>query len=95
MKMDPNTKILITTEEVRHYCKCHNDYHSPDDDTPALINNIGNKYWMKHGMLHRETGPAVIYQNGHRLYYLDGIEVEKFEFVERYEMLYLKEYKGR
>jgi hypothetical protein len=32
----------------------------------------GDKVWYKYGKLHREDGPAVIYSNGRKEYYLNG-----------------------
>lgn len=34
-------------------------------DIPAIIDSIGNRYWMNHGILHRDGDkPAIIYRNG-------------------------------
>jgi len=49
-----------------------------DNDEPALICTYGSQYWYKHGLQHRENGPAVIThtyeewrQNG-KLHRVDG-----------------------
>lgn len=46
---------------------------------PALVTD-GGEYWMIHGRLHRETGPAKILKSklGNREeYYLDGLRYPK------------------
>ena len=32
----------------------------------------GSKFWYKHGILHREHGPAMIYSNGIEVWYLNA-----------------------
>ena len=44
------TKFLFD----RHYF-----YHSKKDK-PAIILNNGDRYWYKHGILHRNKKPAII-----------------------------------
>lgn len=41
-------------------------------DRPSLISTSGAKFWHKHNELHRETGPAIIDQNGFKSYVLNG-----------------------
>lgn len=42
------------------------------DDKPASYNVLGDKFWYKDGLLHRLTGPAVIYSNGLSEYWING-----------------------
>ena len=46
---------------------------------------------------HRETGPAVqhiqLCQRKHQ-YWIEGKRLSRKDFIKRYEMIYLKEYKG-
>jgi hypothetical protein len=36
------------------------------------INEFGQKYWLLHGELHREDGPAIEWYNGDKGWYLYG-----------------------
>jgi hypothetical protein len=50
-----------------------NSLHSPDENTPALINPITNsQFYYKNGNIHRLTGPAVITVNYSSEFWLDG-----------------------
>lgn len=43
-----------------------------DDDLPAVIVENGPKYWLQHGVQHRENGPAVIHPDGSTEYWVEG-----------------------
>lgn len=76
---------------IEKYIKCHyvNDkLHC--DDGPAIICKNGVKYWYKHGLRHREDGPAIEsikYCEANFWYYegkyigasYEGFSQEKFE----------------
>jgi hypothetical protein len=48
--------------------------HSIDDLPAVICNETGTKVWMKHGVLHREGGPATISCNGARCaWYENGV----------------------
>jgi hypothetical protein len=51
-----------------------NDISAPDENTPAYQNiNTGYKVWYKKGLiLHRLNGPARIYFDGTKEFYLNG-----------------------
>ena len=68
------------------------------NDKPAVINSQGEKLWYKHGVFHRENGPAIITEN--RDYYWENnkhiktIEKKKnnsFNLMELYQK-YKKKY---
>jgi hypothetical protein len=46
---------------------------SPDENTPAWENTLnGLKYWcLKGRIFHRLTGPAIIYSDGNKWYFLN------------------------
>lgn len=37
-----------------------------------IIDNIGNEYWYKDDLLHREAGPAMICDSGAEYWYMHG-----------------------
>ncbi|MDP3445995.1 MAG: hypothetical protein Q8T08_24305 [Ignavibacteria bacterium] len=37
------------------------------------IDDMGTKSWYLNGVLHREDGPALIYESGCKLWYLNGL----------------------
>jgi hypothetical protein len=43
-----------------------------EDDLPAVEYPSGIKHWYKNGKKHRETGPAVVWPDGDRSYFLEG-----------------------
>lgn len=47
-------------------------YHSENDEPSVIDTNDGTKYWYKHGNLHRNNGPAVIYTDGAETWFQDG-----------------------
>jgi len=46
-----------------------------------IIDGDGTESWYKDGKLHREDGPARIYQNGARYYYLNGDYIEEKDYL--------------
>lgn len=58
-----------------------------DNDEPALICSYGSQYWYKHGLQHRDRGPAVITptyeewrQNG-KFHRLDGPALKFYDHI--------------
>lgn len=53
----------------KHYCKCHQALHSPDEDTPAWEREF-QKEWHQHGMLFRPNDkPCVVSDTKYQLTY--------------------------
>ncbi len=49
------------------------ELHSPNNDTPALIDQFGNKFYCCNGVYHREKDlPALEYENGKKEWYYNG-----------------------
>lgn len=46
------------------------------NDKPSLIMGDGTKKWHKHGHLHRNCGPAIIFSNGTELFYKEGMFIK-------------------
>jgi len=36
-----------------------------------IINKVGNKFWYKNNLLHREDGPAIEYADGSKEWYIE------------------------
>jgi hypothetical protein len=51
-------------------------YHR-DGDKPAWIWPNGTLVWLKNGDWHRTTGPAIIYPNNKKEYWVNDIEITK------------------
>jgi hypothetical protein len=47
--------------------KLHRDGYLPAVEFPD-----GSKQWFKYGETHRETGPAIVWANGHKNHFLAG-----------------------
>ena len=45
-----------------------------------IIDDDGNKFFYMNGKFHNENGPAIIYANGIKNWYLDGICYTENEF---------------
>lgn len=96
------TKVRMVTEGsgkdqcAGYICSCHKKYHSPNDDEPALYNPIGTRYWASHGIIHRDSGPAILSKDNSTLieYWVNGTKITREQFVLRYEMAFLKPYNG-
>jgi hypothetical protein len=57
-----------------------NDKMHSFGDNPAFICARGHKFWYKHGVYHRENGPAIIWCDGKKNYFLDGAGYSKEEW---------------
>jgi hypothetical protein len=42
-----------------------------------IVNAEGDNFWYQHGEFHRDDGPAIIYANGHKSWWLNN---ERFTF---------------
>ena len=45
------------------------------------INDLGTKLWSKNGALHRLDGPAVVYADGNKRWFLNDTEYTHDEFI--------------
>lgn len=43
---------------------------------------IGNTWYLRNAILHREDGPAIVFIGGDELYYLNGVNISKERFIE-------------
>lgn len=48
-----------------------------ENDLPAIICGNGDMYWYYEGVLHRDDGPAIIYHNGKKEYYCNGLYITR------------------
>jgi len=60
----------------------------PENYTGIVELESGTKIWYKNGNLHREDGPAVVWINGNKSWYLDGkyiwySEYNKLDFTNK------------
>ncbi len=64
------------------------DYHR-DNDKPAIIYpNELRIWWFKHGLLHRDRGPAIIdNDSGNKWWYKNGIRLSKYFIIRRFQRL--------
>jgi hypothetical protein len=37
----------------------------------------GTEKWYRHGLRHRDDGPAAIYPDGRRIWFVDGVKVRE------------------
>lgn len=76
--------IYDPLSDMYYWVDTKGKYHSPEGfDLPAKIYPDGRKEHYKHGVLHREAGPAV-YDSHYDVYCLHGRECSYEEFI-RYE----------
>jgi len=47
------------------------------------IDEIGNKFWCLNGKLHREDGPAVEFENGDKVWFLNNVCLTEQEWLDR------------
>jgi hypothetical protein len=52
-----------------------NDELHRDGDKPAWITAAGTLEWCKNGLRHRTIGPAVIYSNKKKEYWINGVDI--------------------
>jgi hypothetical protein len=52
-----------------------------ENDLPAVIYADGTQKWYKDGEHHRENGPAVIWHDGEKEYWLNGRQVSEEEVM--------------
>jgi len=48
-----------------------------DNDKPAMISAAGVKYWFRHGLKHRDKGPAILFPTGEEFYWKNGKPIER------------------
>ena len=60
------------------------DLHSPNEETPALISTHGTIQWRFEGKKHRLSGPAVIWPNGGKRFYLNGNSYDFKEWIQNH-----------
>lgn len=54
---------------------------------PSIINSNGQIEYMKHGLNHRVDGPAVIYSDSSKEYWINGKKIDPTEFFLKYGVL--------
>lgn len=69
------SKIKIIHQEDRTVHSLDGKFHN-DGDEPAIVYFNGNKFWYKHGDLHRENGPAQIIGSEQSWYRNDSLHRE-------------------
>ncbi len=56
----------MNTIKIKHWSEI------PDDYTGIIEWSNGDNWWYKNGKFHREDGPAKIWNNGYKSWYLDS-----------------------
>jgi len=51
------------------------------DGTERWFEKDGSERWYKDGKWHREDGPAVIYRNGSKEYYLNDKQIKEKDYL--------------
>ena len=64
-------RALAEGEDCMKYIETTFDYE-PDSKEPTHILADGTKVWTKHGIIHRNNGPAVVTPSGSRQYWWNG-----------------------
>ena len=60
-------------KQYGYYNKNNIFIHHNINDEPATIYNNGNKFWYKHGLVHRDNDkPAYEYRDGSKFWYKKG-----------------------
>ena len=57
------------------------DEFDDDDDNGTFRFILGTKIWTKNGHCHRIDGPAVIYSDGDKRWFLKGIEYDPMTWL--------------
>lgn len=68
---------------------CQNGRRHRDNDLPAVIYDNGDQAWYQNGKVHREVGPAFIYTDGEKYYYLNNILYSEEDFYHKIGKFYL------
>lgn len=55
-------------------------HERPDNFTGSIENESGDVAWYLDGKVHREDGPAVIWENGVKSWYLDNLHYYEDEY---------------
>ena len=62
--------LTVTASRGRGWFK-HGELHR-DRDRPAYVSVYGDQIWAKYNKLHRDKGPAIMYQCGYQEWYKNG-----------------------
>lgn len=62
-------------------------YQTHKNAGPAFITSTGIIQYMDHGRLHRINGPAMIFYDGRKEYWVDDTELTSSEFFIKYGAL--------
>lgn len=54
---------------------------------PTLVRHEGYIEYMRGGELHRTSGPAVIFDDGSKEYWVEGVEIDPVEFFAKYGVM--------
>jgi len=75
-----NDLPAVISPDGSKYWYIENKLHR-DNDLPAVILADGRQYWYKEGKSHRDNGPAIIWHNGIKEYYLNDKKVLEEEVM--------------
>lgn len=64
--------VCLEFDHVTEYYDDEGELHSTSPSLPAKIDCDGTKEWYRHGILHRDNGPAIIHPDGKEEWYKDG-----------------------
>ena len=85
---DGKPDIISTTKDKE------GDYHSYNDE-PSIVFDSKKGRWHRHGLRHRLTGPAVMWNEGTAEYYIEGIICREGEFEAKVRQYKIKKYLNR
>lgn len=79
---DVTGKVIVYTDGVKsRYYTIYNGVLQSFNDEPAVWTNYGNYLWFHKGIIHRETGPAVLNSSGDYGFYLNEEKITMNEFI--------------
>lgn len=79
--------VIIHNIGTVHFSLTDRNCQYPKGCGPSSVRSSGEVEYKINGRLHRLDGPARIYANGRKAYYVDGIEILAEEFFLKYGVL--------
>jgi len=73
--MSEPSKCVVYDNGTKYWHNEAGDFHR-DGDLPAIEYAEGDKWWCVNGNLHRLLGPAVIWPDGYKAWWVDGKKIE-------------------
>lgn len=78
----------ISNTGYLEFSQCSSQWLSRTNGGPSSITADGNVSYTNHeGQLHRTTGPALIYGNGNKEYFVNGFPWQPVEFFSKYKIV--------